>query len=262
MAMTNSLRHAIQREEFLLHFQPLVDASSGDIVGMEALLRWQHPERGLLSASDFVPLLEESGLIVPVGKWVLREACRQNRLWQLAGLPQLCISVNLSARQFQKGDLVDMVSSILQENEIDPKLLQLEITESVLMDQSGTTLKTLEYLRKLGVRIAIDDFGTGYSSLNYLKQYPFDTLKFDRTFIHDMTQSENGAAIVAAVINLGHSVNMAVVAEGVETNDQVKLLQERGCDQYQGYLFAHPMSASKSISWLQKYSYNTQANQA
>jgi diguanylate cyclase (GGDEF)-like protein len=254
MTMINDLRHAVQKMEFVMYYQPLIDASSDEVVGMEALLRWQHPGRGLLPAKDFVPLLEETGLIIPVGEWVLHETCRQCRLWQQAGFSALYMSVNLSARQFFKRDLATVVSKALEQNQLDPRSLQLEITESVLMDHSYGTLETLERLHELGIRLAIDDFGVGYSSLSYLKKYPFEVLKFDRSFVEEMGTSENGAAIVAAVIDLGHSIKMSVMAEGVETEHQVGLLHDRGCDQFQGFLFAHPMSAQSSESWLrQKY---------
>lgn len=252
MTMINSLRHAVQKNEFLLYYQPLIETSSAGVIGMEALLRWQHPDRGLLPAKEFVPLLEETGLIIPLGEWILDEACRQNRAWQQSGFPPICVSVNLSARQFHKCDLVSIVANALEQNQLEPQYLQLEITESILMDRTRGTLATLEQLHKLGVRLAIDDFGKGYSSLSYLKQYPFDVLKFDRCFVQDMGTSKNGAAIVAAVIDLGHSINMSVMAEGVETEHQLNLLEERGCDQIQGYLFARPMSADNCLLWLEK----------
>ena len=252
MTMINDLRRAVQQQDFILYYQPLIEAASDEVIGMEALLRWQYPMQGLLSAKEFVPLLEETGLIIPVGEWVLHEACRQSRLWQQAGLPPLYVSVNLSVRQFHKCDLLSAVTSALHENQLDPQLLQLEITESILMDHSSGAIHTLEQLHQLGVRLAIDDFGIGYSSLSYLKKYPFNLLKFDRSFVEEMHTSENGAAIVAAVINLGHSINMAVMAEGVETQDQLKLLQDRNCDQFQGHLFAHPMAADTCTQWLQK----------
>ena len=252
MMMINDLRHAVQKKEFTLYYQPLIEAGSDEVIGMEALLRWQHPERGLLPAKEFVPLMEETGLIISTGEWVLREACRQNRHWQQAGLPPICVSVNLSVRQFHKCDLVTMVAKALEENQLSPNQLQLEVTESILMDHTSRTLNILDQLRNLGIRLAIDDFGTGYSSLSYLKKYPFDMLKFDRSFVQDMGSSENGAAIVAAVINLGHSINMSVMAEGVETHDQLDMLNDRGCDQFQGYLFARPMSAPGCLQWLQQ----------
>ncbi|MGD8926549.1 MAG: EAL domain-containing protein [Thioalkalispiraceae bacterium] len=252
MTMINDLRRAVQNNEFTLYYQPLVEAETDEVIGMEALLRWQYPKQGLLPAKEFISLLEETGLIVPVGEWILHEACRQIRLWQQAGLPPLCISVNLSVRQFHKYDLLKTVTNALNENQIDPKLLQLEVTETILMDHSGGTLKILEQLHQLGVHLAIDDFGTGYSSLSYLKKYPFDLLKFDRSFVEEMNTSANGAAIVAAVINLGHSINMSVMAEGVETQQQLSLLLDRNCDQFQGYLFAPPMSADSCTKWLQE----------
>jgi len=250
MNMINALRHAAKREEFFLYFQPLLHAHSGDVYGMEALLRWQHPERGMIPSSEFVPLLEETGLIVPVGEWVVREACRQNRLWQEAGLEPMLVSVNLSVRQFHERDLIDMVTSAVTDAGINPQQLQLEITESVLLEHSHAANKILTRLRDIGIKLAIDDFGTGYSSLSYLKQYPFDTLKFDRSFIQGITTSDNAAAIVASVINLGHSLGMMVVAEGVETTQQLAILHDHNCDQFQGFLFGYPMSSESCTDWL------------
>jgi len=250
MNMINALRHAVKRCEFFLYYQPLIHAHTGEVYGMEALLRWQHPERGLIPSSEFIPLLEETGLILPVGEWILREACRQNRMWQESGMGPLIVSVNLSARQFQKRNLVEVVTQAIEEAGINPQQLQLEITESVLLDHSYSANKILARLGDKGIKLAIDDFGTGYSSLSYLKQYPFDTLKFDRSFICGITNSDNGAAIVASVINLGHSLGMTVVAEGVENQQQLSILQDHGCDQFQGYLFGYPMSAESSTRWL------------
>ena len=250
MNMINALRHATKRDEFFLYYQPLINARTGEVYGMEALLRWQHPERGLIPSSEFIPLLEETGLILSVGEWVLHEACRQNRIWQEAGLGPLIVSINLSVRQFHKRNLVDVVTSAIDEAGIDPQQVQLEVTESVLLDRSHSANKILARLGDKGIKLAIDDFGTGYSSLSYLKQYPFDTLKFDRSFIQGITNSDNGAAIVASVINLGHSLGMTVVAEGVESQQQLTILHDHKCDQFQGYLFGYPMSAESSTRWL------------
>ncbi len=253
MTMIDSLRQAVHRGEFQLHYQPLVNTRSGKVFGVEALLRWQHPNCNPVPTAEFIPLLEETGLIHPVGEWVFHESCRQIRLWQQEGLPPLCISINLSVRQFQKHGLASMIANVLKEYQLDPSLLQLEITENILADDSAIVTQTLTQLHGLGVRLVIDDFGTGYSSLSYLKDYPFDTLKFDQAFIHDITTSKNSASIIAALIKLGQSIGMTVMAEGVETQHQFNLLNEMGCDQYQGYLYARPMDATTLSQWMHKH---------
>jgi diguanylate cyclase (GGDEF)-like protein/PAS domain S-box-containing protein len=239
--MLNSLRRAVANDELLLHFQPKVRLRGGAVVGAEALLRWQHPVRGMIAPSEFIPLAEESGLIIEIGAWVLRTACAQCLAWQQAGYPALPISVNLSPRQLARDDLVELVAGTLQVTGLAPACLELEITESTVMRDVDQSLATLLRLKELGVKISIDDFGTGYSSLNYLKRFPVDTLKIDRSFVSDITTDADDAAIVKAVISLAHILNLSVVAEGVESEDQSRFLLENGCDAVQGYHFGRPM---------------------
>ncbi|MCI2256056.1 PAS domain S-box protein [Domibacillus sp. PGB-M46] len=238
------LRKALEQEELLLHYQPKVDLSSGKVAGAEALLRWQHPEKGLVSPAAFIPLAEETGLIIPIGEWILYTACAQNKAWQEAGLPPMVISVNLSVRQLYKPDLVGIVRRILKETDLSPQYLELEITESMLMDmQQG--LKILEELKKIGVQISMDDFGTGYSSLHYLKALPIDKLKIDQSFIRNCTADSNDAAITKTIITMAHQLKMKVVAEGVESKDQLAFLQRHLCNEGQGYLFSKPVPAAE-----------------
>lgn len=249
LRMENALRGATGRNELVLHYQPLVDIKSGQVKGMEALLRWNHPELGLVPPLDFIPLAEESGLIIPIGEWVLRTACTQARAWQDAGLPPLRLSVNLSARQFQK-DLVGMVASILEETGLEPKYLELELTESVVMDNPEKAVATLDALDQMGVRLSIDDFGTGYSSLSYLKRFPIDTLKVDRSFVRDIPSDTDDMLITTGIIGLAHSLGIQVVAEGVETAAQLSFLRTQNCDAMQGYYFSKPLPASTFAQFL------------
>ena len=246
LSLESELRRAVEREEFALLYQPQVDLVSGRIVGVEALLRWNHPERGLVSPAEFIPLLEETRLIVPVGQWVLRSACQQSRAWLDAGMTPIRMAVNLSALQFQQPDLVGMVAGIFMESAIDPACqdIELELTESLIMRDVEKTIVTLNQLHEMGVKLSIDDFGTGYSSLSYLKRFPINTLKIDRSFVSDLENNTDDAAIVAAIISLGHNLKMNVIAEGVETAAQLEYLQRAGCDEMQGYLFSRPVSAA------------------
>jgi diguanylate cyclase len=245
LMLERDLRHALDRDELLLHYQPQVDLATGDIVGAEALLRWQHHERGLVSPADFIPVLEETGLIIPVGEWVLEEACRQVGAWHDSGFAQIRIAVNLSARQLPRGDLVDAVERALEESGLDPGCLELEITESLLVEDSEAGLRAVDLLKKgvAGLSISIDDFGTGYSSLSRLKALPIERLKIDRSFIDGVTTDSGDSAITAAVISLGHSLRLQVTAEGVETAEQLAFLREQDCDEAQGFYFSRPLPA-------------------
>jgi EAL domain-containing protein (putative c-di-GMP-specific phosphodiesterase class I) len=238
-----ALRRALERGELAVYFQPIADASEGSVVGMEALVRWHHPTRGLVSPIEFIPLAEETGLIIPIGEWVLRAACQQLKAWHDAGWPKLYVTVNLSGLQLQQANLVDTVRSALHDTGLDPHCLILEITESMLMERVEETLLTLQALKATGVRLAIDDFGTGYSSLAYLKRFPVDVLKIDRAFIRDMTDNADGVSIVQGIIALAHSLRLKVVAEGVETADQHSYLATLKCNLIQGFLLSQPVPA-------------------
>jgi diguanylate cyclase (GGDEF)-like protein len=238
LALEGALRKAVARDELVLHYQPIVEAKSGRIVGAEALLRWRHPERGLLFPGDFIDLAETTGLITGMGPWILRTACAQARAWQQQGHRDLLISLNLSARQFLDPGLVKKVADALQASGLDPGCLELEITESLAMQTAPATLETLRRLKSLGVGLSIDDFGTGHSSLAYLKRFPIDQLKIDKSFVREMVTDPNDGAIVATVLLMAQSLGLDVVAEGVEKEDQLAFLRERGCAHVQGYLFS------------------------
>ena len=243
LALENSLRHGLERGEFLVYYQPQVDIASGKIVGMEALVRWQHPERGLVFPAEFIPVAEETGLIVPLGEWVLRTACAQNKAWQAAGFPPMRVAVNLSARQFQQRDLIEEVDEVLKETGLEARWLQLEITEGMAMQDVESNITVLRKLREMGVQIAIDDFGTGHSSLSYLSRLPIDVIKIDQSFVQDMTTDPNDAAIARSIIVMAHNLKLKVIAEGVETEEQLAFLKKRRCDEMQGYLFSKPAPA-------------------
>ncbi len=243
VGLESDLRRALEREEFVLHYQPQVNIHTHQIVGVEALVRWQHPDRGLVPPDEFIPLAEETGLIVPLGEWVLRTACAQNRAWQGQGLPSVRVAVNLSARQFHQLNLAEMVAAVLKEMDLEPQWLELEITESTAMRDVDFTIKMLNTFREMGVHVSIDDFGTGYSSLSYLRRFPIDAVKIDRSFVRDVTVDPDDAAIVSAVIGLAHSMNLRAIAEGVETEQQLAFLREQQCHEAQGYLFSRPVPA-------------------
>jgi diguanylate cyclase (GGDEF)-like protein/PAS domain S-box-containing protein len=243
LVLENNLRPGLERAEFFVQYQPQVDIRGFHLVGMEALVRWQHPSLGLLYPGEFVPLAEESGLIIALGEWVMRTACAQNKAWQDAGLMPLRLSVNFSARQFQQATFIADVAHILKETNLDPRWLELELTESSIMKDPETAIEKLHELKLMGIKVAVDDFGTGYSSLNYLKRFPIDTLKIDKTFVSDVCKDPHDTAIVRAIINLGHALDLTVIAEGVETKEQLQYLSALECDVVQGFLFSKALYA-------------------
>jgi diguanylate cyclase (GGDEF)-like protein len=246
----NTLYHALENKEFFLKYQPQMNVSAGSIHGFEALIRWQHPELGNILPGKFIPLAEETGLIIPIGEWVLETACRQNKAWQNAGLPNIPIAVNLSVRQFQQKNLAERVAEILQKTQLEAKFLELEITESILIQDIELAQKVLGDLLDLGISISLDDFGTGYSSLGYLKRFSFNTIKIDRSFVTDLVKNSQDIALISAVIALGKGLRMKVIAEGVETKEQLELLKNLNCEIIQGILFSHPLTSEEVPSFL------------
>ena len=246
------LRYALERQQFVLHYQPKYQLDTGAIMGVEALIRWRHPQRGLVTPAQFIRVAEESGFIVPISRWVLHEACREARAWQDAGLPPTRIAVNASAVDLRSKDFAAGVAAILAETGLDPNYLELELTEPFLMQDSKSTATVLRALKDMGVQLALDDFGTGYSSLSYLKRFPINTLKIDQSFVHDLTTDADDASIVSAVISMGKSLNMRVVAEGVETRAQLEFLQEHSCPEGQGFYFSHPVVAGEVSQLLKR----------
>lgn len=244
LALENALRKAVEREEWVLHYQPQIDMNTGQIVGVEALIRWKHPVYKLIPPSEFIPLAEETGLIVPIGEWVLKEACLQNKRWQDSGFPKIRIAVNLSTAQFMKKNLYKTVEKVLEETGLEPQYLELEITETMTMDVEKASA-ILDELSGLGIQISIDDFGTGYSSLNYLKQFSIHRLKIDKSFIRDIISDESNARIVGAIIAMAHHLGLHVIAEGVETREQMSFLKEQKCDEIQGYYYSPPLPAEE-----------------
>jgi EAL domain-containing protein (putative c-di-GMP-specific phosphodiesterase class I) len=250
-AVRAELSGALDAEQLELHYQPIVDVSSLQIVGFEALLRWRHPERGLISPLEFIPLAEENGLIVPIGRWVLQEATRRAAEWQdRSPLGRLRMSVNVSVRQFQNPDLVGDVAEALRRSGLDPALLTVEITETLFAQDTEETTRKIGRLKDLGVRMALDDFGTGYSSLSYLRRFPIDTLKIDKSFIDGVTTSPEGHAVVAAITQLGQNLHLEVVAEGIEEVDQLEALRALDCPLGQGYHFSKPLAAGDAVKLL------------
>jgi diguanylate cyclase len=239
------LHQALERRELSLCYQPTMDLFTREIIGVEALIRWDHPKHGLVPPVQFIAIAEECGLIVPIGRWVLREACRQARAWQVAGLPSVYIAVNISSVELRAPSFTSAVRAILAETRLEPRYLELELTETFLMQDSSSTADVLHELKDIGVRLALDDFGTGYSSLSYLKRFPIDALKIDRSFIHNLATDANDASIVAAVIGMGENLHIRVVAEGVETREQLEILQRHSCPQGQGFYFCGPVSAQE-----------------
>ncbi len=251
VALLRALETALDKREFRLHYQPQVACSDGRLVGVEALLRWQHPERGLVGPVEFIPLAEESGLIVPIGAWVLRESCRQLQQWRLQGKLNMRIAVNFSAFQFRQQDTAEIVAAMLNEFELPAHCLEIEITETALMQDASAALQALNALHDLGVSIALDDFGTGYSSLSYIKRFPVDVLKIDRAFVCDLPHDEDDAAIVHAIIAIAEKLRLSVIAEGVETAEQLTFLQKAGCDLLQGYFIQRPVPAAEILDFAQ-----------
>jgi diguanylate cyclase (GGDEF)-like protein len=245
LTLENKLRRAIERNEFIVYYQPKVDINTWQIVGAEALVRWKDPELGLVSPAEFIPLAEETGLIVPIGNWVSKTACAQTKQWHSEGFDCLGISVNLCARQFQEQDLVSTVIEILEQSELEPKYLELEITESSIMTNADFAVKVLTELKQMGIRVSVDDFGTGFSSLGYLKRLPIDILKIDQSFVRDVSTDPDDAALVMAIITLAHNLRLKVIAEGVETEEQLRILRLLRCDEIQGYLFSKPLPADE-----------------
>jgi diguanylate cyclase len=243
LSLESSLRRALERDEFRVFYQPQVNLQTGEVVGAEALVRWQNPERGMISPADFIPLAEETGLIRSIGEWVLHTACQQTQTWRLAGFSSLQIAVNLSGRQFNQPHLGQKIAQTLASTGLDPTALELELTESTLLQNASAAIAMLAELKTLGVQVAIDDFGTGYASLSYLQQFPFDTLKIDQCFVHNVTTDSRNAAITTAVLQLSRSLSLRVVAEGVETESELAFLRRYRCDVIQGYLFSRPVSA-------------------
>ncbi len=252
LKIETNLRRAVERNELCLHYQPKLDVATGQVSGVEALLRWNHPDHGLLPPAQFIPLAEETGLIVPFGRWVLKTACDQNMAWQRAGLAPLSMAVNVSPRQFADENLLRDIDDALTESGMDPRLLQIELTESMIMFNVERAIRIMDAIQSRGVRLAIDDFGTGYSSMSMLKRFPIDTIKIDRTFVRDLPQNVEDKAIAQAIINMGKALGMTIVAEGVETIEQDQFLRQHACDEIQGFLFSKPVPPDKITELLRQ----------
>jgi len=252
LQIENELRQALEQHEFELYYQPQVDAVTSRIIGAEALIRWQHPKKGMVSPASFIPIAEESSLINEIGNWVLNTALQQLARWQAAGIAIVPVAVNLSIVQFRQDALYDFICDALRETKLDPAMLDLEMTESIAMEDSERTIRVLNQLKALGVSLSIDDFGTGYSSLNYLKQFKIDKLKIDQSFVRDMGRFPEDAAIITAIIGMAKGLGFKAIAEGVETKQQLEFLQVQQCDQIQGYLFSKPLPAKDFEQLLRK----------
>ncbi|MBP1932353.1 putative bifunctional diguanylate cyclase/phosphodiesterase [Ammoniphilus resinae] len=250
LILENSLRKAIDQEQLLLHYQPQLDLKSNQILSMEALLRWQHPDLGLIPPGEFIPLAEETGLIQSIGEWVIYSACTQNKAWQNQGLPPVRVAINLSATHLLQKNLPEVVAKILQTTELEPQWLELEITESAIMQDKQTAIQVLDQLKQMGVHLSIDDFGTGYSSLSYLKELPINTLKIDQSFMRDIQENENSRAVTYAIISLAHHLDLSVVAEGVETEQQLDQMREKNCDAIQGFWLSRPVPPEQAEQWM------------
>jgi diguanylate cyclase (GGDEF)-like protein len=253
LEMENKLRHALERKEFLLYYQAKTDIHNKELIGLEALIRWNDPERGIISPEEFVPLLEETNLILPVGKWVIQEACRQSKAWQDEGYIPIRVAANLSARQLQDDNIVNIVAESLKESGLDARYLELEVTESTIMEDTVHVAKVLNNIKEIGVEyIDIDDFGTGYSSLSYLKNLPISTVKIDQSFVRDLPDDKEDASISRAIIAMAHSLDLRVIAEGVENQQQLDFLRDLDCDEIQGYLISKPLAAEDVVKLMQK----------
>jgi EAL domain-containing protein (putative c-di-GMP-specific phosphodiesterase class I) len=252
VTIKRELRYALEQEQFTLYYQPKYIIATGQLVGVEALMRWRHPQKGLIFPAEFIPIAAENSLILSIGEWGLREACRQVRSWQDQGMGLLPVSVNLSSKQFQDRGLLGLVIRTLEKNQIEPELLEIEITENIIMDNPDDAAQLLRDIREIGVRIAVDDFGTGYSSLAYIKKFPVNTLKIDQVFVTDIVHDAHDEAIVASILSMAASLNLKVVAEGVETKEQLELLRKMGCEEVQGYYLSKPLPAEKIAELLKK----------
>lgn len=248
--LETDLAQAWTRDEFVLHYQPFIESDSGRITGMEALLRWKHPDQGLISPNQFIPHLEEMGMMVEVGRWVLKAACRQSVGWQCQGFPAIRMAVNVSSQQFYQGNIVDTVEAVIHETGLDPKLLELELTESRMLDKSDATISIMRRLKKIGVSLALDDFGTGWSSLSYLKSFPLDRIKIDQSFVRDLASEPTARAMVKSILGLGQSISVACIAEGVETAQQRDFLRSQKCPEMQGFYFSRPLAAVDATALL------------
>jgi diguanylate cyclase (GGDEF)-like protein len=253
VSLESDLHQALRQQQFELYYQPKADIATSDVHSAEALIRWRHPQRGLILPAEFIPLAEECGLINEVGAWVLREACRQCKAWQLEGLPPLRVAVNVAAPQFRQGNLLEVIRGALQEAQLEPRWLEIELTESAVMTNPEESAEILERLSRMGVLVSVDDFGTGYSSMSYLRRFPIDKLKIDRSFVKDLGTRAEDASIVQAIISLAHSLRLKVVAEGVETSEQLKFLQSLNCDQYQGFHFSPPLPAAEFANLVRSW---------
>jgi EAL domain-containing protein (putative c-di-GMP-specific phosphodiesterase class I) len=252
LTMETALRRALKREELLLYYQPQLCLPTGRICGVEALLRWRHPEKGVVSLARYIPIAEETGLILPISEWVLHQACTQFRAWSREGLTAGRMAVNLSARQFRQKNLAGQLGLLLHDCKIDPDALELELTESMLVDDVEAAMKTMSAIKDMGIRLSLDDFGTGYSSLSYLKRFPIDTLKIDKSFVREISTDPRSSAVADGIITLGHRLALGVIAEGVETAEQLSLLYDSACDMVQGYLFCRPVPAEQLTMLLRE----------
>ncbi|WP_013323732.1 EAL domain-containing protein [Gloeothece verrucosa] len=257
LQIENLLHQALEKEQFLLHYQPQINIKTGQVLGMEALIRWQHPELGLISPTKFIPIAEETGLIVNIGEWVLRQACLQNQFWQKMGLPPIRIAVNLSPQQFQQPNFINVVTQILKETDLEAHFLELEITETTIMENIDFACQVISYFQTMGVHISMDDFGTGYSSLGYLKQIPLNSIKIDQTFVKDLKEHPQDLAIISAVLAIGRGFNLRVIAEGVETQYQVDLLKKLECEEMQGFKFSKPLTPEDAAKFLWSSPFNS-----